>query len=98
MKMDEQQLRCVALYLKYHRKRHKKFWVHPIVSQRLLKGQFHTLHEDLCEHPEKFFNYYRMSKNSFNELLGTLSTKISYQDTVMRKCISLEERLSVTFR
>lgn len=97
--MDSQTVRCVALYLKYRKKRGKRlFWVHPVISQRLLKGQFHALFGTLQEHPEKFFNYHRMSITSFRELLSALRTALPYRDTNMRKCISLEERLSVTLR
>lgn len=56
------------------------------------------LFEDLCEHPEKFFQYYRMTKSSFDELLGIVGPSITYSDTKWRKCIPPEERLSVTLR
>ena len=36
-------------------KEKKKFWVHPITSQRLLKGKFYSLYEDLKALPHKFF-------------------------------------------
>jgi hypothetical protein len=36
-------------------KEKKKFWVHPITSQRLLKGKFCSLYEDLKALPQKFF-------------------------------------------
>jgi hypothetical protein len=41
-----------ALLLRIRAKRRKRLWVHPIVSQRLLKGQFHKLYEDLRIHPK----------------------------------------------
>lgn len=40
-----------ALLRRATAKRRKKFWVHPLMSQRLLKGQFHKLYEDY----KKFF-------------------------------------------
>lgn len=98
--MDFVESACViALLLRIKaRKRRKKYWVHPIVSQRLLKGQFYQIHHDLIEYPRKFFQYYRMSKNSFDELLRTIESTITYQDTRFRKSIPAEERLSVTLR
>ena len=46
----------VALALREKSKRRKqKYWVHPLCNQRLIKGHFHTLHEELCAHPRKFF-------------------------------------------
>jgi hypothetical protein len=41
-----------ALLLRTRAKRRKRFWVHPLVSQRLLKGKFHKLYEDL-QNPSK---------------------------------------------
>ena len=35
------------------RKERKKFWLHPITSQRSLKGKFYSLYEDLKAHPQK---------------------------------------------
>jgi hypothetical protein len=48
----------------------KKYWVHPITFQRLLKGQFYKLHNELQSYPVKVFNFYRMSVKSFNDLLN----------------------------
>jgi len=74
-----------ALLLRTRVKRRKRFWVHPLVSQRLLKGQLHKLCEDLRVHPKKkFFGYFRMTCSSFNELSSIIRPKITYQNTVMR--------------
>jgi len=40
---------CVLL-LRTKAKRREGFWVPPLVSQRLLKGQFNKLYEDLRMH------------------------------------------------
>ena len=44
----------------------KKCWVHPITSQRLLKGKFYSLYKDLKAHPQVFFRYFRMSSATFH--------------------------------
>jgi hypothetical protein len=68
MDLEEVAYVC-ALELRRRRKRRKQqFWVHPITRQRSMKGVFYILYEDLRCHPKKFFNYYRMSVNSFDEL------------------------------
>ena len=36
---------------------------------RIEKGLFHTLYNDLCVDEKKYFNYFRRSKPSFEELL-----------------------------
>lgn len=98
--MDAVETTCVvALLLRTRSKRRKhRYWVHPIISQRLLKGQFYKIFEDLCAYPEKFFQYFRMSKTSFDELLRIVGPSITYQDTTWRKSIPPEERLSLTLR
>jgi hypothetical protein len=46
-------------------------WVHPINSERLyIHGQSYTLYPRLKEDSDKFFNYFRKSAASFDELLG----------------------------
>jgi len=32
-------------------------WVHPLISQRLLKGQFHKAYEDLRAYPKKISHF-----------------------------------------
>jgi hypothetical protein len=68
-----------ALLLRIRTKRRKKFWVRPLVSQRLLKGQFHRLREDLRVHPKNFFGYFRMSCSSFDEMLFISTPSTAYQ-------------------
>lgn len=98
--MDDIETCCIiAMLLRAKSKRRKhRYWVHPITSQRFIKGQFYKLFQDLCEHPEKFFQYYRMSKSSFDELLGIVGPSITYKDTKWRNAVPPEERLSVTLR
>jgi hypothetical protein len=87
-----------ALLLRTRAKRRKRFWVHPLVSQRLLKGQFHNLYEDLLIHPKKFFAYSRMTCSSLDELSSMIRPKITYRNTVMRVSVPPEGRLAVTLR
>jgi hypothetical protein len=76
----------------------KKFGVHPITSQMLLKGKFYSLYEDLKAHPQKVFRYFRMSSAIFDKLLVLLDPSLTFQDTRMRKSMPPEERLAVTLR
>lgn len=55
-------------------------------------------HGQLKQYPERFFKYYKMSVGTFDELLSILEPAISHSETVMRKCIGPEERLSVTLK
>ena len=45
---------CALLLNRQKKKRQKKYGVHPIVSQRLLRGAFYNLYEELKEHPRNF--------------------------------------------
>lgn len=67
-------------------------------SERLLKGKFKLMFEDLRSYPEKFFGYFRMSVEAFDELVQILRPAITHQDTNMRLSIPPEERLAVTIR
>jgi hypothetical protein len=39
----------------------RRYWLHPLISFHLFKGQFYTLFSDLRDNREKFFSYFRMS-------------------------------------
>jgi len=91
-------LECALLLRTRNVKKRKKFWVHPITSQRLLKGKFYSLYEDLKAHPQKFLRYFRMSSATFDKLMILLGPSLTFQDTRMRKPVPPEDRLAVTVR
>lgn len=93
-------IEVIAIYeaLEQERKRKRKYWVHPMNTLRLEIGQFHTLYMKLRLYPVKAFEYYRMSIQSFDELLNLTKDYITKQDTKLRTAISPEERLTVTLR
>jgi hypothetical protein len=78
-RMDFTETACVcALLLRIQKGRRKKrHWVHPVVSKRLLIGQFYKLYEDLRNCRGKFLNYFRMSKESFDNLLVLVGPRIT---------------------
>ncbi|KAF9810187.1 hypothetical protein SFRURICE_017411 [Spodoptera frugiperda] len=45
---------------------------------------------------KRFFNYMRMSTNTFNLLLDTIKPKITGTGNNYRKCIPAEEKLVIT--
>jgi len=49
-------------------------------------------------YPDDFKNYLRMDSACFDMLLALVGPKICKTDTIMRKCISVEERLTATLR
>lgn len=72
--------------------------VDPMLSLRESKGLYVMMFDELCADNKKFFNYFRMSKSSFFELLSLIKVDITGKDTKMRKCITPEEKLVVTLR
>lgn len=80
------------------RKRKRKHWVHPINRKREEQGEFHTLFAELLDDDQRFFIYFRMSVNSFNELYSLIKDDIEKQDTNWRKAIPAKERQAVFLR
>ncbi|XP_052744678.1 uncharacterized protein LOC128199398 isoform X3 [Bicyclus anynana] len=81
------------------KKKGSKVWIHPILEKREEYGAFHTLVKNqLREDEDKFYNYFRMQKTTFDNLLQKLSQELKHQDTFMRESISPAERLAVTLR
>lgn len=72
--------------------------VHPLLRDRLEKGLFYTLYDDLRQDDKKFLQYFRMSKTSFDELLENVKEEITGMDTILRKAIPAEEKLALTLR
>ena len=60
------------------------------------EGQFHTIMDKLYDDPKKFYEYFRMSQQTFQELLDLLEPHITKKDTNMRKSISAKQRLAIT--
>ena len=62
------------------KKKQKKFWVRPIFRERRLKGEFHTLIQDLkLFDSEYFFKQFRMTPTKLEELLSWVAPKIESQ-------------------
>lgn len=92
--MDFMETVCLMVLLlrKRGRKQRKiRYWVLVIASQRLLKGQFYKLQEELQDHPNKLFQYYRLSMNSFDAMLQPIGPKITKLDKTWRKSVPPEE-------
>nr|CAH7725202.1 unnamed protein product [Callosobruchus chinensis] len=67
--------------------------MHPLTAERLSSGQYHTWMSKLRADSAKFFNYMRMSQETFDELFRLIEPHIEKKDTNMR-CIPT---LSVIF-
>lgn len=94
--------RVAAMWLLYRRVKRRrikrKCWIHPINQSREQTGTFYTLFEELRRDGSKFFNFFRMSIASFDELHEKLKNEIQHQNTKMRNSIPSRERLALTLR
>lgn len=97
--------RAVVLWLAYRRWKKRKraerrrFRIHPILRDRMTHSMFITLYPNLRQHKEKFFNYFRMSIESFDELLNIAKDDLSpCENYVIRDTVTAEEKLVITLR
>jgi hypothetical protein len=53
-------------FFEIEKNRRKREWVHEISNQILTFGEFYRLYSDVRFHPDKFKDYLRMSKETFD--------------------------------
>ena len=79
-------------------RRKKRKWVHEINVERKEFGEFHTLMPELRQDEKRFYIYFRMPSECFDEILSLIKEDITKMDTNYREAISAEERLAITLR
>lgn len=97
--------RAVVLWVAYRQWKRRKqrenrqYRVHPILYDRMTHSMFITLYPKLRQHDKKFFNYFRMSVKSFDDLLEILKEDLSpCENYAVRDVVSAEEKLVITLR
>lgn len=65
----------LARIRKRQKRRAHRWWVHPILQNRQELGEFHHLFPELLKYPDKFRNYFRMTKSEFYELLDLIKPR-----------------------
>jgi ribosomal protein L16 Arg81 hydroxylase len=87
------------LYRRYRKYRKNRIhWVHPINEKREEVGLFYTLFQDLRKDEKKFFNYFRMSITTCDDLHELLNDNPKHQNTKMRNCIQPVQMLAIALR
>ena len=66
---------------KERNKQKRQMWVHPILESRKSEREFHTLYPRLIDDESKFFNYFRMSIGTFEEILSKIHHKLKRENT-----------------
>uniref|UniRef100_A0A182F8H5 DDE Tnp4 domain-containing protein n=1 Tax=Anopheles albimanus TaxID=7167 RepID=A0A182F8H5_ANOAL len=93
--IDEEDLLLLTIALLPTKKR---LWVHPINKKRVQRGEYHRLCRELECYEDRFFIYFRMSRNSFEDLFNLLNSSITRQTTNLRTPIEPRERLAICLR
>lgn len=93
---DEEELLLLLALSQARRKKRK--WVHEINQKKKEFGEFHRLCSELSSFEDRFFTYFRMSREQFENLHTLLENKISKQTTNWRKPIGTKERLAICLR
>jgi hypothetical protein len=92
----------LLLLLLLHRRlrRRRTVWIHPILRRRHAQqlGEFHRLVQELRLDEQRFFQYFRMTPETFENLLHIVGPHIRKQTTNYRNPISLQQRLAICFR
>ena len=73
-----------------------RLWVHPMNQERDTSGLWISKIANLRMSPERFFQYFRMTPESFDYLLDLIRSDITKEDTVMHKAITPDLRLAIT--
>ncbi|XP_035918675.1 protein ALP1-like [Anopheles stephensi] len=95
---EQKILRSTSLALRYLLlQKQRRNEVNSIFKDRKLNGQYYVLFPKLQQDEQKFFEYMRMSKRTFDYILGKIEHLITKQPTHV-PYISPEERLMVTLR
>lgn len=80
-------------------KRNRKIWVRSWILKREDLGFYQGLLQELRSEDVEFYkNFVRITPSDFDFLVDKLAPLIQRHDTVMRKAISVGERLAVTLR
>ena len=76
----------------------KRLWVHPILRPRKNRGEYFTLCRELRSFEDKFFGYFRMNQDCFDELVDKLKPCFPVTTRGRRDRLSLGEKLALTLR
>lgn len=95
---DDEALAAHIILTTKKKRKVKRYWVHDILKRRKQQGDFNNLVKELENDAERYWNYFHMNKEDFNELLIMISGDIVKERTQFRIPISPAERLAVCLR
>lgn len=84
-------------YLNRRRRNLRRFWIHPYIRNNV-NCRLSVAAREMRETDNKFVGFYRMSKDSYLNLVQLIAPAINKNNTIMRECVSAEERILITLR
>jgi hypothetical protein len=102
--MDDEFATCVSACLvalhqrRKRRLRRRRFWVHPIVGQRLSHGDYRHLVRELRNDEQLFKKYFRLTTDQFDDVLHMIGPRIQSQNTRWRSSIEPGQQLAICLR
>ena len=91
-------LLSLLLLRKRKQRKPRRFWIRDIFKSRKLQGDYHNLLQEMrLTDNEKYFNYLRMSNDTFQKLLNIVGPRLTKVYCV-REPISAGKRLVLTLR
>jgi len=82
----------------FFRKKKRKCWVHNINKDREVFGEYNTLMPQLRMDPTRFYLYFRMTPERYDEVLDWIEGEICKMPTHFRIPISPSKRLAIALR
>jgi hypothetical protein len=79
----------------YEPKKRRAHWAHPYIKINV-NGRAFIAAKELSQDDRKFKLFYRISKESFAEVVRVFGPAITTKGTNCRQCIGVEERLLIT--
>ncbi|XP_065216250.1 uncharacterized protein LOC135842631 [Planococcus citri] len=91
---DEPRNRANSVFNSVHRQQD----IHPLNKNNEHLGEFNHLYPGLRKHPAKFFEYMRMSVETFDIILNKIKHFITKETTTFKRPLPPAERLMITLR
>lgn len=97
LSLCEEQFLLENSFLKYKYIK-KRCETNLIFKKRLECGEFHNLHNSLIKDEQFFFEYYKMTPDTFHYILTSIEPTIEKMSTNFVTPISPKEKLALTLR
>ena len=100
---EEEEILLFLLLMRRRRRRlragNRQAWSRRWIVRKETRGAYANLIRELnADDPERFRQYHRLTRESFNEILAMFCLLTSKKDTHLSSALKASERLSVTLR